>query len=988
MTESPALRNARLMRDFSIALAADDAPVWAACGPSLLELSGARGLRIETSTGARHAFGETGKSDGYAMPIVAGGAKLATLYFEGAGDDAETRMLLESCALGLASRLTHEDLAFTDALTGISNRRAFDRALDRERARSVREGTPLAIVMIDLDYFKLFNDAYGHPTGDDCLRQVAHVLRAHVKRPSDDLARYGGEEFVALLPGTDLDGAVALAEELRVAVQDLTIAHAGSTLEHISISVGVASQVAPGNTDDLLRSADEALYQAKVGGRNRVVAAGYESTATAARPARTTARNNLPLQLTRLIGRTHEVRAICAEIERFRLVSIVGVGGSGKTRVAIASGNELLERFEGGVWFADLSPLNDPHLIVATVAAAFGRNAASADLISLAREIDDARALLVLDNCEHLTAGASDLVERLLRACPELRVLATSREPLDVTGGGVYHLPLLEIGDAVALFVERASAAARDFAVTDANVSQVIEICRRLDGIALAIELAASRVGAIGIDELARRFDGRQTTRAMIDWSYYLLSGRERRVFRRLAVFSGGFTLDAVGAICADDEMEQNDALDVSTSLIRKSLVSHEGTADVHRHRLLESIREYARERLSDDEMHRVARRHAEYFLEVARSAEAAYHTAESASWLRGLTPELDNFRAALEWALVAGNDPTLGASLTAALVFFLSDLVPTEGTRWTRLALEALPTGIDPAVEARLNFGLLATSRTEPAARLREAGERCVAIYRTLDDPRGLTDALRGLAQTLGWYFREERERADALACESIEIARRIGDPVLLATAIRTRGLTIDIADFSAKRAALEESLALYLAHGNDRQIATGYSWISEMEFSAGDEERAFAYGLEAARCALASGSAQLHAGALCNLAGFAAARGDWTTAREAAEMAIRIARATRQEEILSFALQALAVVCEANGDPADAARVLGFCDARVGTLHPGRQADQSEDILYRRLLAKLRERLGGDTARLLAEGAARGEEATVALALAPFAI
>jgi non-specific serine/threonine protein kinase len=970
------------MRDFAVALAESDAPLWTACGPLLLEISGARGLRVETSSGTKHRWGDARGERGFAVPIVAG-TILGTMHFEGADADAETTMLLESCALGLASRLTNEDLAFTDALTGIANRRAFDRALERERARAAREETTLAILMIDLDYFKLYNDAYGHQAGDDCLRQVARALRGHIKRPGDEIARYGGEEFVALLPETDIDGAVAVAEDLRAAIASMTIAHSGSTLEHLSISIGVAAAKGPPDAADLLRTADDALYQAKIGGRNRVVGAGYESAAATARPSRTTAYNNLPLQLTRLIGRTREVRDVCAEVERFRVVSVVGVGGSGKTRVAVAAGAELLERFEDGVWFADLSPLTDPQLIPPTIAAAFGTNAVGDDVNALAQEIGDARLLLILDNCEHLTAAAGAVVARLLRACPGLRILATSREPLDVTGGGIYQLPLLEIGDAVSLFVERASAATRNFAVTDANVSQVVEICRRLDGIALAIELAASRVGAIGIDELAQRFDGRQTTHAMIDWSYYLLSGRERRVFRRLSVFSGGFTLDAVAAVCADDGMERNDALDITTSLIRKSLISHEGTSDLHRHRLLESLRDYARERLSGDEGPRTARRHAEYFLDVARRADADFIKAESATWIAALAPELDNFRAALDWALVAGRDPTLGASLTAALIYFFSDVVPSEGTRWTRLALDSLPAGIEPGVEARLNFGLIGTSRTEPAARLREAGERCVELYRSMHDRSGLAEALRGLAQILGWYFREERERADALACEAIAIAREIGDPILLAQAIRTRGLTIDIADFPAKRAALEESLALYLAHGNARQIASGYTWISEMEFSAGDEERAFAYGAEALRHAEAAGSAQLRAGTASNLAAYAAARGDWQAARDAAETAIRVARATRQEESLTFSLQSLAIVLEAHGDPYGAARVLGFCNTRVDTLHPGRQADQSEDILYHRLLAKLEASLGDRLSSALAEGASENEDAIVALAV-----
>jgi tetratricopeptide (TPR) repeat protein len=300
------------------------------------------------------------------------------------------------------------------------------------------------------------------------------------------------------------------------------------------------------------------------------------------------------------------------------------------------------------------------------------------------------------------------------------------------------------------------------------------------------------------------------------------------------------------------------------------------------------------------------------------------------------------------------------------------------------RKALELLPPGVDPPTEARLNRGLVSGSRNLPASVMRAAGERAVEIYRGLADRTELAEALRGLAQLIGWYFRDERELADALACESIEIARGLDDPVQLALSLRTRGLTIDISDIPQKRAVLEESLALLRRHGNDRQMASMLTWISDFEFSAGDWPQALAYGREAVSYAESSGSNQIYATAMCNLSTYAGAIGEWETARNAIAASIASCRKTRQQEYISFSVQAASAVAAGNGRPEDAARLIGWCDVRVDVLHAGRQADQSEEITHRKLTADLRERLGTDElARLMSEGAMMNEDEAFALAL-----
>ncbi|HVA33398.1 MAG TPA: hypothetical protein VNG31_04570, partial [Candidatus Baltobacteraceae bacterium] len=743
----------------------------------------------------------------------------------------------------------------------------------------------------------------------------------------------------------------------------------------------------------------------------------YQSRAESVRQRPIATRNNLPLQLTRLIGRKTELTQIQGLLEKHRLVSVVGTGGTGKTRVAIAAASQVSERFADGAWFVDLSRISDPSLVASTIAAIFGAEvpieASAADALAVIFESRD--VLLVIDNCEHLIAEVAKLSVALLRHCHKLSILTTSREPLGIAGEAVYRLPLLGMPapdakfgaadalgyDAIALFAERASEANRDFALDDKNLPDVVRICRTVDGIALAIELAASRVGILGSSQVAQRLQEfrllsggdrtalprQRTMHATIGWSYDLLTEPERTLFRRLSVFAGGFTFDAVTEVGSGTIVEAEDVFDVLSSLIRKSLVADDPGHEL-RYRLLDSVRAFARDKLYEaGEAERAARRHGEYYVSIARQADAMYRRTPSREWLDALEPDVDNFRAALEWSLDQRGDVVLGATLAAATISFFNDCLPSEAVRWMTKALDLLPRGAAPRIEARLCLGLAtSSSRSLPAARLRSGGERAIEIFRSAHDRQGLCEALRGTAQIIGWYFRKDRELADRLACESIEIARELGDPLQLAFSLRTRGLTIDISDFVAKRAVLEESLALIRKHGNDRQTGNMLTWISDLEFSAGNERRALEYGREAVRLAESCGSNELYANTTNNFASYACALGEWDVARQAASEALRISRKTSHYEGLTFAVQAFAFLAAEFGDYERAAALIGFCDARCGVLHVGRQADQSEDIIYRRLMAMLVEALDRETLEArMREGAAMNEEEAAALAQPP---
>ncbi|HVA26872.1 MAG TPA: diguanylate cyclase, partial [Candidatus Baltobacteraceae bacterium] len=358
--------------------------------------------------------------------------------------DADDAALLESCGLFVAARMHDEDarrrgdrfeeLAFSDALTNIANRRKFDETFVAEWKRSLRAHLSLTVVMIDIDYFKAFNDTYGHQAGDRCLQQVAQAMNSCIARPGDLLARYGGEEFVALLPATPLDGGVAIAEAFQSAVAKAAIVHEGSSLGTVSLSIGVASTEP---TDDvepesLVREADVALYRAKEAGRNRVAAQSYLSNAEQAVRTGGISRTNLPSEMSRLIGRATECDEVRELLRSHRLVSIVGVGGSGKTRVSVQAAAGMINEFKNGVWFVDLSAIHQPELVATAIGVALSVPIASDangpdELVNLLRRKS---LLLVLDNCEHLLDSVTPLVERLMTECAGVYVLATSREPL------------------------------------------------------------------------------------------------------------------------------------------------------------------------------------------------------------------------------------------------------------------------------------------------------------------------------------------------------------------------------------------------------------------------------------------------------------------------------------------------------------------------------------------------------------------------------
>ncbi len=461
----------------------------------------------------------------------------------------------------LRERARHlEELTVIDALTGVPNRRAFDAALEREWTRAIRAKKPISVALLDIDSFKLYNDAYGHPQGDYCLQQIARACRDSVVRATDCFARYGGEEFGLVIPDTEARCAGKIAERLRMAVETLAIPHEGAPRGIVTVSVGVTSMVPKRGAQhrELVESADRALYRAKGTGRDRVVMvdpADVEANERSASPLPVP--NNLPVATGGLIGRDDDIARINDLLGQYRVVTLLGAGGVGKTRLALDVARRQLTRYPDGVWLVELAPLGDEVHVVSAFSTLFGveEHADRSSLASVLVALRERHLLLVVDNCEHLVANAARTISAIVRDAPRIRVLATSREPLGVAGEATYRVPPHAIPlpnmtpravdaaaySAVALFVERASAADDSFMLTDANAPLIAEICRRLDGIALAIELAAARVRVLDVAQIAALLDSRfrllgtndrsalphqQTLRATIDWSYDLL-GRD-----------------------------------------------------------------------------------------------------------------------------------------------------------------------------------------------------------------------------------------------------------------------------------------------------------------------------------------------------------------------------------------------------------------------------------------------------------------------------
>ena len=707
-------------------------------------------------------------------------------------------------------------------------------------------------------------------------------------------------------------------------------------------------------------------------------------------PLRTVAErpSNLPQYLPELLGRERDAEQLRLLLSQHRLVSLTGAGGVGKTSLAVQVGADLLSAHEDGVWLAELAPV-DGDAVASTLAAVFGVTSMSSGGTiedALAAHLKTKNLLLIVDNCEHVTAQAATAIHALVRGCAGVRVLATSREPLGLAGEATYRLPVLAVPPefaasakevvsfgACALFAERARAHAPSFSITDENARTVARICRRLDGIALAIELAAPRLRVLSLAQLDERLAERfrlltggsrnalphhQTLRALIDWSYSLLTENERVLLRRSALFPGGWTIGTALEVCADESLEEWDILDHLSSLVDKSLVVADLGEPEPRYHLLESTREYSLQRLEESgERDAVSGKQAAYFFNFAQRADAAWAGVPAKAWIAPLDAELDNFRAALTWCATQGHDTQLGVRIFNALEAYWWDTKPMEGRRWIdelRPYVQERETSSEYARYWLTAAGIALSVAQEKQAL--SASEKALLAYRALDDRAGVAAAERSRGAAL---IRLGRLAEGEVAVNAaLAVFRSSGNRRLLALALRSLAAAPILRGEMDRAATLyREALALSQDVQDERGIQIISGNLAEIEAHAGNYEQALLHGREALEIARGRRDWIMVCTLLTNITAYLLSGDRLSEARSTVREALDIAAEIQSEMHLAVAIQHLGAITAICGDAARAARLIGYADAAYARLESAREPTEARE--YERTMALLGERL-----------------------------
>ena len=742
-------------------------------------------------------------------------------------------------------------------------------------------------------------------------------------------------------------------------------------------------------------------------------------------------RTNLPAQLTSFIGREKEIAAIKGLVAKNRLVTLTGSGGAGKTRLSLEVAADLLESFSDGVWFVELAPLSDPALVPQAVMSALGiRDERSRPPVVILEDYMRARtALLVLDNCEHVVVPAARLAESLLQTCPRMRILASGREALGIAGEIVYRVPSLSVPDphrllgveslgqfeATRLFIERAQAALPTFAVTDENAHAVAQVCARLDGIPLALELAAARIKVLKVEQIAERLDDcfrlltggsrtalpqHQTLRALIDWSHDLLPEPERVLLRRFSVFAGGWTLEAAEMVCQGEGIPDYDVLEPLMQLVNKSLVIMDADeAAEARYRLLETVRRYAHEKLTEaGEGISVRDRHLEYFLGLAERAEPELVKSQVVKWIQRLETELDNIRAALKWSFTSQN-PELGLRLANALLWFWYEGYMRDGYDWLTKLLEhprlqshtrARALGVMGVFLATGDFGVDARPILEESLALYwELGDKAgiahallyegifiyrehdakegaklilesLAMYRELDHKLGIFAALDYLGRIIYEY---DYPRAHAYLIKTLEICEEIDYLSGIARSLAALGhLALRHRDYPAAHRWLEKALAAQRQLRKSRFTVYTLAHLGELASREGDYAQAQIYYKECLALIDETGGLLTMAGWLLVMFGHATlGQGDVVNAQNYFEQSMRHFRRTNEKIGIVHTVEGLARMALMQEHPAQAACLFTWADATRETIDnprpPAEQADVDRD------LATIRTQIDDDT-------------------------
>ncbi|MDB4893890.1 MAG: transcriptional regulator, LuxR family [Firmicutes bacterium] len=710
--------------------------------------------------------------------------------------------------------------------------------------------------------------------------------------------------------------------------------------------------------------------------------------------------HNLPAALTSFVGRQPEMAELRRLLSLTRMLTVTGPGGSGKTRLALQAGAALLDRFPDGVWLVELADVTDPALVVRSATAVLGLpdEGGIPLLATLTGYLRSRRLLLILDNCEHLPDACAQLVSSLLVNCPHVRILASSREPLGAPGETAWLLPTLAVPDqgqlpppeqllgysAIGLFVERARAVLPAFALTTANAAALVQICHRLDGVPLAIELAAARVRALAVEQIAARLDDRfslltrgsrlalprqRTLRGAIDWSYDLLSDSERVVWRRLAIFTGGFELGAAESVCAGESVPSDAVFELIAQLVDKSLVVSEPKGQRRRYRLLESIHHYGLERLSEaGEAELLRLRHRAWCLSLAEQAEPQLVGPEQSTWLERLEQEHENLRAALQGSLAAGEVAEAYRLASALWRFWYVHGHFWEGREWLGrlLRLEGIPA--EPAFRARaLNgAGVLAYTQGDFTA-AKEHYEASLATWRQLGDTRGIAQVLNNLgvvARVQGDYG-----SARPLLQEAVALNRLLGNQQWESWNLNNLGnVALDEGDFGATLALNHEALSIQQSNGDSWGEAMSLEGVGDAHAGRGDNAAASAAYAESLAIRRRLGDRRGIAGALAGLGEMLLWQDQPGLARQCLTEALQVRRSLGDRSGLALLLESFAKLAAAEGMMGRALELAGAAEAVRSTLGAPCPPSRVRDL--ERWLDGARRALGAAGAEAVAAG------------------
>ena len=663
-------------------------------------------------------------------------------------------------------------------------------------------------------------------------------------------------------------------------------------------------------------------------------------------------RHNLPIQLTSFIGRDREIADARTMLSHTRLLTLSGSGGCGKTRLALKIASTLTDNYEDGVWLIELAPIPRSELIPHQVASVFGVGEEHGLPLEqrLLEYLKARRLLLVLDNCEHLVAGVAAFAESILKACGGVQILATTREPLRIAGERLWRVPSLSCPDstsvppgelaeyeAVRLFIERA-ASVSPFRLERENAEHVNEICRRLDGIPLALEMAAARLDVLSPDQIAARLANRfrllagpqrkplarhETLRSTIDWSYDLLSSREQTLFGRLAVFRGSFSLEAVEKICAGDDLHSSDILEILSRLVDKSMVSVQRTAVGLRYRLLETLREYASEKAAAPS-DAIRDKHADYFLNLAAQLEPEYYSKQTGPFFERVEEDHQNFLAALEWCSTASGRSAEGLQLSASLLPFW------DVRCYHQLAKDLLLQALDrdgqrapkPIREKALDAAGYFLAITGELSEARLKHEESLRLSKELGDQHGVGKALWRLGIIA---LREGRsDAAEMLQREGLEINRKGGFKINLAGCLNNLGiLAFDRGEYHAAESYWQESRDVFSELGFELGLTISLINHARLAADRGDHGRANALFTDALARARQMGHKGNIAFAMISL-GETRLESSYDQSRAFIEEALAIVRAVGYTRYIAIALGRLATLALREGDDERARQML----------------------------------------------------------------